>query len=203
MKNKVKILLCLALVLLIVSMSVVLGGFIRIKVLESRLQPVTQPFSEMERVPMCVNYIFDTSETEKCMGFADYAFFGTVEEILGTEYDELFYRRFVLWEEFPFTVYKVKVHRNIKGTLPEEITLYFNGGQQPNGLLEEYRTLPENKTTNVFFCSEVEGKLVGHSADYLGGYDWYIQGNGRHAAVEKYETAFKNQDLSVNAAAAD
>ncbi len=197
MKKKVKVLLCIIIVVLILCLSVVLGGLIRIKVLESKLWPVTQPFSEMERVPMCVNYIFDTSETEKCMGFADYAFFGTVEEILGTEYDELYYYKFRLVEETPCTVYKIKVHRNIKGTLPEEITIYFYGGQKPNGLLEEYRALPENKTTNVFFCRESEGKIIGHSADYLGGYDWYTQSNGRQSVVEKYEAAFKNQDLSV------
>ena len=197
MKKKVKILLCIIIAVLTICLSVVLGGFIRIKVLESKLQPVTQPFSEMERVPMCVDYVFSADETEKYMGFADYAFIGTVEEILGTEYDELFYRHFVLWEEFPLTVYKIKVHRNIKGTLPDEITLYFNGGQQPNGMLEEYRPLPEDKTTRVFFCTENEGRIIGDSADYLGGYDWYTQSSGRQSVVEKYEAAFKNQDLSV------
>lgn len=203
MKNKVKILLCLALVLLIVSLSVVLGGFIRIKVLESRLQPVTQPFSEMKRVPMCIDFVFQESETEKCMGFFDYAFFGTVEEILGTEYNELYYRRFVLWDEFPHTVYKVSVHRNIKGVLPEEITLYFNGGQQPNGLLEEYHPLPENKRTGVFFCQEIDGRIVGDIFNYMGGYDWYTQSSNRQEMIEKYDNAYKNRDLTVRTAAAD
>lgn len=197
MKKKVKALLCILIAVITLCLSVVLGGFIRIKVLESKLWPVTQPFSEMERMPMCVLYVFGADETEKYMGFSDYAFIGTVEEVLGTEYDELYYRRFVLWEEFPLTVYKIKVHRNIKGTLPEEITLYFNGGQQPNGMLEEYRPLPEDKTTRVFFCIENEGRIICDSADYLGGYDWYTESNNTQSVIEKYETAFKNQDLSV------
>ncbi len=197
MKKKVKTMLCILIALITVCLSVVLGGYIRIRVLESRLQPVTQPFSEMERMPMCVDYVFGDHETEKYMGFSDYAFIGTVEEVLGTEYDELFYRRFVLWEEFPLTVYRIKVHRNIKGTLPEEITMYFNGGQQPNGMLEEYRALPENKTTHIFFCLENEGRIIGDNTNYLGGYDWYTESGRTQDIIEKYETAYKNQDLSV------
>lgn len=197
MKKRIRTAIIILSVILVLCLSVILGGFIRIKVMESRLHPVTQPFSEMKRVPMMVNYIFGTHETEKCIGFSDNTFIGTVEEVLGTEYDELFYHRFRLYEETPQTVYRVKVHRNIKGDLPEELTMYFYGGQQPGGLLEEYRRLPEDKTTNVFFCCEVDGKIIANSADYLGSYDWYENGANVPDMIEKYEKDFKNQDLSV------
>ena len=39
----------------------------------------------MDVVPMCVDYIFPLNDTEKSIGWADYTFIGTVEEILGTE----------------------------------------------------------------------------------------------------------------------
>lgn len=197
MKKGIKIAVSILSAVLILFLSVVLGGFIRIRIMESKLHPVTEPFSSMEKVPMCIDRIFPLHETEKCMGFSDYAFIGTVEEILGTEYDSLRYYRFQLTEDTPATYYKVKAHHNIKGTVPEEFTLWSAGGQQPNGMLEEYHPMPENEGTYLFMCCDFEGKISLFNCYYLGGKDWYEKAENVTEIIEKYETCYKNQDLSV------
>ena len=181
----------------LVAITVTAGLFTRILYLESKLHPVTMPFSEMHKIPMCIDRVFPLSDTEKCFGFADYVFIGTVEEILGTEYDDIRMHGFMLYEELPETHFRVKCLKNIKGTVPEEFTLKTYGGQQPNGFLEEMHPMPENKSTCLFMCTENQGKVHFFNCIFIGDYDWYATSDNVDAVIAEYEEVYKNQDLNV------
>ena len=171
--------------------------FARIYYLESRLHPVTMPFSEMVKIPMCIDRIFPLSDTEKCFGFSDYVFIGTVEEILGTEYDDISMHYFKLYPYLTTTHFRVKCLKNIKGTVPEEFTLKTSGGQQPDGTLEEMHPMPENKSTCLFMCMENKGEVSFFNCIYIGDYDWFTTSENVDAVIGEYEEAYKNEDLSV------
>ena len=198
MKKRYKIAIVTLSVIVLLCASVVLGGFIRIRVLESKLWPVTEPFSAMERVPICVDRIFPLSDVEKCIGFSDYVFIGTVEEILGTKYNELHYHDFKLRDdEGPETYYRIKSVYDIKGNVPEEFTLICYSGQNPDGTLTEIDPLAEDKTTYIFMCCERDGEYRMFNCYYLGGYDWSDTSENVDDVIARYEEAFRNQDLSV------
>lgn len=183
--------------ILLVAATFVAGLFIKIHSLESKLQPVTMPFSEMQRIPMCINRIFPLSDLEKSFGFADYVFIGTVEEILGTEYDDIHLTSFTLYENSPETHFKVRTVWNIKGNVPKEFTLKTYGGQQPNGMLEEFNPMPEDKSTCLFMCTESEGEIYFFNCVYLNGVDWDAMGKDADKIIEKYKKVYENQDLSM------
>lgn len=197
MKPFVKKSLCVLSAVLLVALIAVAGLFARIHYLESRLHGVTMPFSEMKKIPMCIDRVFPLSDLEKGFGFADYVFIGTVEEILGTEYDDISMHSFVLYEETPETHFTVKRTKNIKGNVPEKFTLRTCGGQQPNGFLEEYHPMPENKSTCLFMCTENDGEIYFFNCIYLDHINWSIMGKEAYEVIEKYEEIYKNQDLSV------
>lgn len=205
MKKRIKTFAIVITAAVILALSVFSGGYIKIRVMESKLHPVTEPFSSMEVVPMCVDYIFPHSDTLKSIGWSDYTFIGTVEEILGTEYTDLEYvfneNWFGLYDTDPITHYRIKVKHNIKGSAPEEFTMLCWGGQQPNGMLSDMnRGMPEKDTTYVFMCtdsSEDDGKIYYHHSIYLGDNNWYESAGNVSEAIKQYEEAYKNQDLSV------
>lgn len=204
MKRKIKAVAIALAIITVLAMSVFIGGQIKIRAMESKLHPVTEPFSSMEVVPMCVNYIFPLSDTEKSIGWSDYTFIGTVEEIIGTEYTDLEYIRnehwFGLYDSDPVTHYRIRVKHNIKGTAPEEFTLLCSGGQQPNGMLSDMnRAMPEKDTTYVFMCTEPEesGEIYYHYSVYLGDESWYENADNRDEVIGRYEEHYRNQDLSV------
>ncbi|MBR5437697.1 MAG: hypothetical protein IKV21_02140 [Clostridia bacterium] len=198
MKRLIKILP----VLLIVCLATASAMQIKIKVMESRLHPVTEPFSSMEVVSMCVDYIFPLNDTEKSIGWSDYTFIGTVEEIPGTQYTELEYTSgFGLFDSAPITHYRIRVKHSIKGEAPEEFTMLCHGGQQPNGMLSDMnRSMPEKGGTYVFMCTdsgENDGKIYFHYGIYLGDESWYESADNVSGVIAQYEEAYKNQDLSV------
>ncbi len=205
MKKRIKTVAIIFTVSAILAVAVITGGYIKIRVMESKLHPVTEPFSSMDVVPMCVDYIFPLSDTEKSIGWSDYTFIGTVEEILGTEYNDLEYvlneNWFGLYDTDPITHYRIKVKHNIKGTAPEEFTMLCWGGQQPNGMLSDMnRGMPEKDTTYVFMCTdsaEDDGKIYYHNSIYLGDKQWYENAGNRDEVIRQYEEYYKNQDLSV------
>ncbi len=197
MKPRIRKLLYAFAAILLVAVIAAGGFFARIYYLESRLHPVTMPFSEMVKIPMCIDRIFQLSETEKCFGFSDYVFIGTVEEILGTEYEDISLHRFKLYPYLTTTHFKVKNLKNIKGYLPEELTLRTYGGQQPDGTLEEMHPMSEDKCTYLFMCIENEGEIYYFNCIYIGDYDWYSKSENVDAVIEKYEKVYENEDLSV------
>ena len=197
MKPWIKKLLCTLTALLLIAVTATAGLFVRVYYLESRLHPVKIPFSQMEKVAMCVDRIFPLSDLEKCFGFADYVFIGTVEEIMGTEYDNISMHRFKLYEESPETLFNVKTVWNIKGNVPAEFTLKTYGGQQPDGTLEETHPLPENKSTCLFMCTETEGEIYFFNCVYLNGVDWNAMGEDANEIIEEYKRVYENQDLSM------
>ncbi|MBQ7116750.1 MAG: hypothetical protein IJN88_00915 [Clostridia bacterium] len=205
MKKRIRTVLNVFLVLAIIILTVITGGYIKIRVMESKLHPVTEPFSSMEVVPMCVDYIFPLSDISKSIGWSDYTFIGTVEEIIGTEYSELEYiwngNWIGLYDTDPVTHYRIKVKHNIKGTAPEEFTMLCWGGQQPGGMLSDMnRTMPEKDTTYVFMCrdsGEGDGRIYYHYSIYLGDKNWYESAGNVSEVIGRYEEYYKNQDLSV------
>ncbi len=205
MKKRIKTASAILLTAVIIALTVITGGYIKIRVMESKLHPVTEPFSSMEIVPMCVDYIFPLSDTEKSIGWSDYTFIGTVEEILGTEYTDLEYvfneNWFGLYDNDPITHYRIKVKHNIKGEAPEEFTMLCWGGQQPNGMLSDMnRGMPENGNTYVFMCTdsgENDGKIYYHNSSFLGDKNWYESSVSKDEVIQKFEEAYLNQDLSV------
>ena len=205
MKNKLNTALAVIITVALITLSVITGGYIKIRVMESKLHPVTVPFSSMKVVPMSVDYIFPLSDTEKSIGWSDYTFIGTVEEIIGTQYTDLEYifngNWFGLYDTDPLTHYRIKVKHNIKGTAPEEFTMLCHGGQQPNGMLSDMnRAMPEDETTYVFMCIDSgknDGKIYFHTCRYLGDKDWYESAGNKDRVIRKYEEYYKNQDLSV------
>ncbi len=207
MKKRIRIFLTVIILIAASVLTVIAGGYINIRVMESKLHPVTEPFSSMEVVPMCVDYIFPLSDTEKSIGWSDYTFIGTVEEVIGTEYTDLEYvfneNWIGLYDTDPVTHYRIKVKHNIKGEAPEEFTMLCWGGQQPNGMLSDMnRGMPEKDTTYVFMCTDSgkdDGKIYYHYSTYLGDKTWYENAEGRDELIKQYEEAFKNQDLSVRA----
>ncbi len=205
MKKRIRNIAIAVTVIAVLAVAVITGGYIKIRVMESKLHPVTEPFSSMEVVPMCVDYIFPLSDTEKCIGWSDYTFIGTVEEIIGTEYTDLEYiwngNWYGLYDTDPLTHYRIKVKHNIKGKAPEEFTMLCHGGQQPNGMLSDMnRTMPEKDTTYVFMCTdsrENDGNIYFHTSRYLGDKDWYESSDNRDDVIIQYEEYYKKQDLSV------
>lgn len=205
MKRIIKRVFLLLLILVLTGLALFSGGQIKIKLMESKLHPVTEPFSSMELVPMCVDYIFPLSDWEKSIGWSDYAFIGTVEEILGTEYTDLEYvfngNWFGLYDTDPLTHYRVRVKHNIKGEAPEEFTMLCWGGQQPNGMLSDMnRGMPEKGNTYAFTCTasdENDRELYYHYSWLLGDESWYETAEGKDEFIKSFEEAYKNQDLSV------
>ncbi len=204
MKKKFKAALAVIITAAVLTLSVIAGGQIKIKVTESKLHPVTEPFSSMETVPMCVDYIFPLDDIEKSIGWSDYTFIGTVEEIPGTEYTELEFiwngNWFGLYDSNPVTHYRIKVKHNIKGTAPEEFTMLCHGGQQPNGMLSDMnRAMPEKGNTYVFMCRAPENEegIYYHYSVYLGDESWYEGADNVSEVIRQYEEHYKNQDLSV------
>ncbi len=197
MKLWIKKLLYTFSAILFVAVIAAVALFARIHYLESRLHPVTMPFSEMVKIPMCIDRISPLNDTEKCFGFADYVFIGTVEEIIGTEYDDISIHSFKLYPELTQTHFRVKCLKNIKGTVPEEFTLKTYGGQQPNECLEEMHPMPENKSTCLFMCTENQGEVHFFNCIFIGDYEWYAMSDNVEAIIERYEEVYKNEDLSV------
>lgn len=205
MKKILRTVFLASLVLVLTGLAIFAGGKIKIKLMESKLHPVTEPFSSMDVVPMCVDYIFPLNDTEKSIGWSDYTFIGTVEEILGTEYTDLEYifneNWFGLYDSDPITHYRIKVKHNIKGTAPEEFTMLCWGGQQPNGMLSDMnRGMPESGSTYVFMCTDSgndDGKIYYHNSIYLGDKSWYESAGNRDDVIRQCEEAYQNQDLSV------
>ncbi len=205
MKKLIKTVFIFFLSFVLTGLAIFAGGQIKIKLMESKLHPVTKPFSSMEVVPMCVDYIFPLNDTLKSIGWSDYTFIGTVEEIIGTEYNELEYiyneNWFGLYDADPVTHYRIKVKHNIKGTAPEEFTMLCWGGQQPNGMLSDMnRTMPEKDTTYVFMCYDSgkdDGKIYYHYCHLLGDKQWNESAHNVDEVIKEYEEAYKNQDLSV------
>ncbi len=204
MKKKLKITLAVVVTASVMVLTVITGGYIRIRLMEGKLHPVTEPFSSMKVVPMCVDYIFPLDDIEKSIGWSDYTFIGTVEEILGTEYTNLEYilneNWFGLYDYDPVTHYRIKVKHNIKGTAPEEFTMLCHGGQLPNGMLSDMnRAMPEKDTTYVFMCTAAdEGESIYyHYSVYLGDKSWYERSDDVSESISRYEEYYKNQDLSV------
>lgn len=206
MKKRIRNIAIAVTIIVVLAVAVITGGYIKIRVMESKLHPVTEPFSSMKVVPMCVDYIFPLSDTEKSIGWSDYTFIGTVEEIIGTEYTDLEYlwngNWFGLYDTDPVTHYRIKVKHNIKGTAPEEFTMLCWGGQQPNGMLSDMnRTMPEKDTTYVFMCydsAEDDGKIYYHTCRYLGDKEWYESAGNKADVIKQYEEYYKNQDKSVD-----
>ena len=197
MKTVVKKSICVLAAILLIGLTAAAGLFARVHYLESRLHPVSIPFSEMKKIPMCIDRIFPLADTEKCFGFSDYVFIGTVEEILGTDYDDISMQFFKLYESIPETHFTVKKIKDIKGNVPEKFTLKTSGGQQPNGMLEEFHPMPENKSTCLFMCTETEGEIYFFNCISLDYIDWTETDGKADEVIEKYMEIYKNEDLSV------
>ena len=194
-KQKKMIYILAAVLLAAVIVSAGLSG--RVYYLESRLHPVTMPFSEMEKIQICIDRIFPLSDTEKCIGFSDNVFIGTVEEILGTEYEDVSMHSFRLYPELTKTHFRVKALKNIKGELSGELILKTSGGQLPDGRLEEMHPMAENKNTYLFMCIRNEDGLYYFNCIYIGDYDWFSTSENVDKVIEKYEEVYRNEDSSV------
>jgi len=65
------------------------------------------------------SYAFDVSDPRKLVGWADNVFFGYVDSSAGT---------LNVGQPVPWSLYKVTVQENIKGNLPETVTVGQEGG---------------------------------------------------------------------------
>lgn len=116
------------------------------------------------------DFAIDVNNPYEVVGFADYYFIATVDEVVGTSY-----RNEVTLEtedggerkvSTPYTEYSVDVLRNIKGELPEDepILLTKVGGVSKDGksvvVYEEDMMLEPGKTYVMTACVQQDGTLL-------------------------------------------
>ena len=152
-----------------------------------------------------VDYMIDMDDKRAVVGFMDYTFVGAVERQLRTEY-----RPDGDHNPMPYTIYNIKVLKNIKGELSteESITVAKYGGLKKNkkviklekgdALLEVgkvyifnmYVTNDGSPTIGGAHCSVMLEDSI-NTAYASGTWDPSILDNSE--LVKEYEDAFKNQ----------
>lgn len=150
-------------------------------------------------------YAYDISDKRAVVGFADLTFVGIVEQELKTEQ-----RHLTETDTIPYTIYNIKVLKNIKGELPvgESIVVAKFGGLTENKkvliLSEGDSLLMDGKIYifNIHIKKDGSYKLGGahcsvmledsiNTAYASGTWDPSILDNSE--LVKEYEDAFKNQ----------
>lgn len=116
------------------------------------------------------DFAIDTNNLYEVVGFADYYFIATVDEVVGTSY-----RNEVTLEtedggqrkvSTPYTEYSVDVLRNIKGTLPEDESILLTkvGGvsrdEKSVVVYENDMMLEPGKTYAMTACVQQNGTLL-------------------------------------------
>ena len=116
------------------------------------------------------DFAIDTNNPYEVVGFADYYFIATVDEVVGTSY-----RNEVTLEtedggqrkvSTPYTEYSVDVLRNIKGTLPEDESILLTkvGGvsrdEKSVVVYENDMMLEPGKTYAMTACVQQNGTLL-------------------------------------------
>lgn len=142
-------------------------------------------------------YAIDTSRMSDVVADADYCFVGNVERIIGTVYK---HSRKINGEvvSLPYTKYRVKVIKNIKGQLIEGKTIEVMkaGGREQNSskyTIYEQDNLP-NVKGNYIFSTYVQknGSLLASGSNST------IRVNGKYYKSYTYEVMCKNKNKKLS-----
>lgn len=177
--------------------------------LEGKLFPMKDPVSvintEYQRSIACVDWIFDTDDKNKVVGFHDYVFVGEVKKVVGTGYSDVYFSDGLRMFSQPNTQYEIRVLKNLKGKLvtDRDIPLTKHDGAYPFGKkvsMLEGDNLPDVGECYIFICSADEkGELnIGSFSSFC---DIYLckaeDYTGEESAIEIYLEAIENMDESV------
>ncbi len=147
-------------------------------------------------------YYVDADETltfnniEEMIGYSDFVFVGTVDEVIGSYYDEE-------KDLMPYTKYKMTIKNNYKGNLQEKIIISKNGGYDEDGTLHLFKTdagvedmLELNESYLILANAQSNGELlvisVGGTYHLLDNIDSYSKNN---IGVEQYKG---NKKIDLN-----
>lgn len=178
--------------------------------LENNIFPLKDPISvinsEYERnYGVIIDWIYNPNDLRQLAGAADYVFVARVTEVLGTGYTEVEMYDGFRFDSHPFTQYKIRVLKNLKGELKtdEDIPLTKHDGVYYLGKKVSFLegdSLPDVGECYIFLClSDEDGELTvsqfaGHNDVYLCKAEDYT---GEEALIETYGDAVKNMDDSI------
>ena len=209
MKKIVKIVICIAVVLIVLFAGTSLSTDFIEKKLESKIFPLKDPISvintEYQRTVACVDWAFDVSDINKVVGFHDYVFVGQVKKIVGTGYTDVDFSDGLRLFSQPFTQYEIRVLENIKGELltDRDIPLTKHDGAYYFGKrvsMMEGDSLPDEGECYIFICIADEyGELnIGSFSSFC---DIYLCNaedyRDDEEKIEIYRQAVENMDESV------
>ena len=167
--------------------------------------PVSVINSEYQRSMVCVEWMFDTGDKNKVVGFHDYVFVGEVKKVVGTGYSDVDFSDGLRMFSQPYTQYEIRVLKNLKGELitDRDIPLTKNDGAYLFGKrvsMMDGDNLPDVGECYIFICSADEkGELhIGSLSSFC---DIYLcraeEYTGEERAIEIYRDAVENMDESV------
>ena len=177
---------------------------------ESTLYPLKDPVSvineEYDRAEMCIDYVYDISDIEKNVGWADYVCIAEVNKVRGMRYDNVWLSERLYLHSDPITEYEITVRQNLKGNLKtdEPITLFkYEGVYLHKKLTNLYEgdMLPDEGNCYLFLITAQEnGDLYtfgNHGNEYLCDIGQLATDENARAVIERYTEAAKNMDESV------
>lgn len=209
MKKIVKIVICIAVVLIVLFAGISISMNFFEKKLERKIFPLKDPISvintEYQRTVACVDWAFDVSDINKVVGFHDYVFVGQVKKIVGTGYTDVDFSDGLRLFSQPFTQYEIRVLENIKGELltDRDIPLTKHDGAYYFGKrvsMMEGDSLPDEGECYIFICiADENGELnIGNFSSFC---DIYLCNaedyRDDEEKIEIYRQAVENMDESV------
>lgn len=143
------------------------------------------------------SFVYDTESIEESIGMVDYVFIGRVTSEEKTEYQDVSEVTDESGNKIksgePYTIYNVKVLKNIKGDLKDNITIKKEGGimmDKSAVVLFENDVLPEVKQKYMFLAyAQEDGSLLvsGPNSNIC------LNDKNMKKIAQKYEKAFKNE----------
>ena len=209
MKKIVKIVICIAVVLIVLFAGISISMNFFEKKLERKIFPLKDPISvintEYQRTVACVDWAFDVSDINKVVGFHDYVFVGQVKKIVGTGYTDVDFSDGMRMFSQPYTQYEIRVLENLKGELVTDSDIpltkhdgaYFFGKRVS---MMEGDSLPDVGECYIFICiTDENGELnIGNFSSfgdiYLCNAEDYT---GKEALIDIYRDAIENMDESI------
>ena len=209
MKKIVKIVICIAVVLIVLFAGISISMDFIEKKLESKIFSLKDPISvinaEYQRTVACVDWAYDINDKNKVVGFHDYVFVGQVKKVVGTGYTDVDFSDGLRLFSQPYTQYEIRVLENLKGELvtDRDILLtkhdgvYFFGKRVS---MMEGDSLPDEGECYIFICiADENGELnIGNFSSFC---DIYLCNaedyRDDEEKIEIYRQAVENMDESV------
>lgn len=195
------------------------GGFkaytaIKVSNLKNNIFPITDDINTYEVKPMEACWLFDISDKQKMVGFADYVFVARIDEMVGTTYKDVVELEAGRITATPFTNYKIAVLQNIKGELSVNESIPFRklGGvdytQKYVTLFDDDSLLEVGKTYLIVAYASKDGDiyasgpnttiLISDKAETVKSNKAKANDKNEYSAViDSYVEAYKNQEITI------